>query len=148
MHLRLKWTIKARLRYLISVSALGEAPGLVDRVFAVHTGSRGFDSHRREMSDRFFDPIDQNIRTQCALSWKIVVSEWRSLTAVSAILYRQNFTRVCTTQQTRQGRTHGTGCAGPWFRAAGPLRERRYENWITTTTTTTNNLSISLDPWG
>ena len=30
------------------------APGLVDRVFAAHTGSRGFDSHRRHMSERFF----------------------------------------------------------------------------------------------
>ena len=32
---------------------LGE-PGLVDRVLALHTGSRGFDSHRRQMSERCF----------------------------------------------------------------------------------------------
>ena len=31
----------------------------------------------------FSDPIDQDIRTQLALSWKIVVSEWRSVLAVS-----------------------------------------------------------------
>ena len=31
----------------------------------------------------FSDPIDQDIRTQWALSWKIVVSKWRSVTAVS-----------------------------------------------------------------
>ena len=31
----------------------------------------------------FSDPLDQDIRTQCALSWKIVVSEWRSVIAVS-----------------------------------------------------------------
>ena len=33
----------------------------------------------------FSDPIDQAIRTQCALSWKIheVVSEWWSVIAVS-----------------------------------------------------------------
>ena len=42
------------------------AHGLVDRVFAVHAGSRGIDSHRRHMSERFSDPIDQVIRTQCA----------------------------------------------------------------------------------
>ena len=30
------------------------APGLVDRVFSVYAGSRGFDSHRRHMSERFF----------------------------------------------------------------------------------------------
>ena len=32
----------------------------------------------------FSDPIDQEIHTyQCALSWKIVVSEWLSVIAVS-----------------------------------------------------------------
>ena len=46
------------------------APGLVDRI-AVHEGSRWFDSHR---PNDFPDPIDQDIRTQCALSWKIVIS--------------------------------------------------------------------------
>ena len=30
------------------------APGLVDGKFEFHTGSRGFDSHRRYMSERFF----------------------------------------------------------------------------------------------
>ena len=35
---------------------LSGAPGLVDRVFAVHTGSRGFNSHRRHMSERVFRP--------------------------------------------------------------------------------------------
>ena len=30
------------------------APGLVDRKFAVHAGSLGFDSHRRHKSERFF----------------------------------------------------------------------------------------------
>ena len=29
-------------------------PGLVDRVLALHAGSRGFDSHRGHMSGRFF----------------------------------------------------------------------------------------------
>ena len=33
----------------------------------------------------------------------------------------------------RRGRTHGAGCARPWFRTAEPLGERRYENWITHT---------------
>ena len=35
------------------VSSSGE-PGLVDRVLALHAGSRGFDSHRGHMSERFF----------------------------------------------------------------------------------------------
>ena len=33
---------------------LGGGPGLVDRVLALHAGSRGFDSHRGHMSERFF----------------------------------------------------------------------------------------------
>ena len=35
-------------------SGLGGEPGLVDRVLASHAGSRGFDSHRGHMSERFF----------------------------------------------------------------------------------------------
>ena len=35
------------------VSVSGE-PGLVDRVLALHAGSRGFAPHRRHMSERFF----------------------------------------------------------------------------------------------
>ena len=31
----------------------------------------------------FSYPIDQEIRTQCALSWKKVVSEWQSVIAMS-----------------------------------------------------------------
>ena len=33
--------------------------------------------------NNFSDPIDQDTRTQWALSWKIVVSGWRSVIAVS-----------------------------------------------------------------
>ena len=34
----------------------GGEPGLVGRVLALHAGSRGFDSHRGHMSERFFRP--------------------------------------------------------------------------------------------
>ena len=34
--------------------ALSGEPGLVDRVLALHAGSRGFDSHREHMSEPFF----------------------------------------------------------------------------------------------
>ena len=43
--------IAANNKYL---KHLSRAPGLVDSVFAVHAESRGFDSHRRHMSERFF----------------------------------------------------------------------------------------------
>ena len=113
----------------------------------VHAGSRWFDSHRRHMSERFFsDPMDQ-----CALSWKIVVSEWRSVIAVS--LNVGNFIKLyqtgktvhvhAKTLQTQRGRMHGAGCARPWFRTADSLGESRTcnENWITTKTTTTVHAS-------
>ena len=29
-------------------------PGLVDRMFAIHAGSRGLDSHQQHLSERFF----------------------------------------------------------------------------------------------
>ena len=35
------------------------------------------------MSDNFSDPTGQDNCIQCALSWKIVVSEWRSVIPVS-----------------------------------------------------------------
>ena len=38
----------------ISVSLFSGEPGLVDRVPALHAGSRGFDSHRGHTSERFF----------------------------------------------------------------------------------------------
>ena len=116
-------------------------PGLVDRVLALHAGSRGFDSHRGHMSERFFsDPIDQDIRTQCALSWKIVVSEWRSVIAVSLnvcggvplikptklYMCRQNTTN--TTWMDARCRVCEAMVPSP-----EPLRERRYENWNTHT---------------
>ena len=39
---------------LISPRIISGEPGLVDRVLALHAGSRGFDSHRGHMSERFF----------------------------------------------------------------------------------------------
>ena len=45
-------TIKTVSR--IKTCARSGAPGLVDRVFTVHAGNRGFDSHRRHMFERFF----------------------------------------------------------------------------------------------
>ena len=73
-------------------SYVGGAPGVVDRVFTVHAGSRGVEVDPSTPTDStclsdFFDPVDQDIHTQCTMSWKIVVhtciTEWRSVIAVS-----------------------------------------------------------------
>ena len=105
-----------------NVSHDSGAPGLMDRVVAVHAGSRGLG---------FSDPID---RTQCALSWNIVVFEWRSVVAVSlnvgggSRLIKPAKLYICMHKHYKHDED---GCARPWFRTAKPLGERRYENWIT-----------------
>ena len=58
-------------------------PGLVDRVFAVHAGSRRFDSHRRQMSERFFRSNRPRYPHQVCSELEIVESEWPSVIAVS-----------------------------------------------------------------
>ena len=110
----------------------------MDRVFAVHTGSQGLDSNWQHVRTIFSNPIDKDIHTQYALSWKIVVSEWRSVTAVSLAVAStlsnwQNCTCACKTLQS-QGQTHSAGCGRPWFCTTEPLWEHCYDNWITTYT--------------
>ena len=127
------------VQYKVEFDHQSGAPGLVDRVFAVHAGRQWFDSHRRHMSKQFSDPIGQDIRTQGALAGKKVVSEWRSVIEVSlnvggcvrnikpAKLY------ICTRKHYKydeDGRTVPCVCG----HGSVPLWERRYENWITTTT--------------
>ena len=43
----------------------------------------GSTPNRGTCPNHFSDPTDQDIHTQYTLSWKIVVSEWQSVTAVS-----------------------------------------------------------------
>ena len=71
----------------------------------------------------FSDLIDQDIHTQCALSWKIVVSEWRAAVHDCSVTeswrwhppYQTAKTVHCATKtlQTQRLRMHGTGCARP-----------------------------------
>ena len=58
-------------------------PGLVDRMFTFTQKLEGSAPAGGSFQNDFSDPIDQNIRNQFALSWKIVASERRSVTAVS-----------------------------------------------------------------
>ena len=82
----------------------------------------------------FANPVDQDIRTQCALSWKKVVSEWRSVIAVSlnvgggVCLIKPAKLYMCMQRHYKhRGRTHGPGCVHPKFRGA-LLQELDYSN--------------------
>ena len=52
-------------------------PGLVDRVLALHAGSRGFDSHRGHMSEQFFRSNRPGYPHPVSSELELVVSEWR-----------------------------------------------------------------------
>ena len=122
--------------------------GLVDRRFAIHAGSPGFDSHRWHMSERFFrssrpeypHPVysgleNSGIREAVADCSVTERRRWRPpYQAGKTVRVHAN------TLQTGQGRTHGAGCVRPCFRTAEPLGERRYENWITHTYSCITNI--------
>ena len=86
----------------------------------------------------FSDPKDQDIRTQWALSWKIVVSEWRSVIAVSLnvgggvrlikpaklCMYTQNTTNTTRTDARR--RVCAAMVPYRWATRGTSLRELEY----------------------
>ena len=59
------------------------APGLVDRVFAVHTGSRRFNSHRLHMSERFFWSSRPEYQHPLCSELQNSGIRWQSVIAVS-----------------------------------------------------------------
>ena len=93
-------------------------------------------AHVRTISS---DPTDQDIRIQYALSWIIVVSEWRSVTAVSlnvgggVHLIKPVKLYMCTQKHYKHNED---GRMAPGVRVHEPYGERRYENWITTASKT------------
>ena len=111
----------------------------MDRVLALHAGSRGFDSHRGHMSEHFFrsnrpgypHPVSSELENS---GIRVVVGECSVTERRRWGLPYQTGKTVhvhAKTLQTQQGRTHGAGCVRQWFRTAEPLGERRYENWNT-----------------
>ena len=115
-------------------NVVGE-PGLVERVLALHAGSRGFDSHRGHMSKRFFRSNRPGYPHP--VSWKIV-SELRSVIAVSLnvgggvrrLSNRQNCT--CASKHYKHnedGRTAPGVCGNgsvPLSHSGTSLRELEY----------------------
>ena len=115
-------------------------PGLVDRVLALHAGSRGFDSHRGHMSKRFFrsnrpgypHPVsseleNSGIRVQSVNAVSLNVGGGlRPIKPAKLCMCRQNTTNTTRTDARR------CECAA-MVPSREPPGEHRYENWNTHT---------------
>ena len=87
--------------------------------------------------NNFSAPVNQDISNQCALSWKKVVSDWRSVIAVSLKfgggirLIKPANLYMCTQKHYKHNKN---GCtAQAWFCITEPLGERLHKNWNTYT---------------
>ena len=108
----------------------------MDRVLALHAGSRGFDSHRGHISERFFRSNRPGYPHP--VSSELENSGIRVAVGDCSVTERRRWRPPYQTGKTvhvpaQRGRTHGAGCVQQWFRTAEPLGERRYENWNTHT---------------
>ena len=119
--------------WLTGGSLSGE-PGLVDRVLGLHAGSRGFDSHRGHMSERFFrsnrpgylHPVSselENSGIRVAVCDCSVTERWR--------WHRPFQTGKTVYVHAKHYKHNEDGCVWQWFHGAEPLGEHRYENWNT-----------------
>ena len=102
----------------------------MDRVLALHAGSRGFDSHLGHMSERFFRSNRPGYPHP--VSSELEISGIRVAVGDCSVTERRRWGppyQIGKTLQTQRGRTHGAGYVRQWFRTAEPLGERRYENW-------------------
>ena len=114
----------------------------MDRVLALHTGSRGFDSHRGHMSEHFFRSNRPGYPHPVSSELELVVSEWRSVIAVSlnvgggVRLIKPAKLCMCTQNTTNTTRTDARRrvCAAmvPYRRATRgtSLRELEYTHSI------------------
>ena len=76
----------------------------------------------------FSDPVNQDTSTQCALTWKIVVSEWRSVIAVSlnigggVLLLKPAKLYMCTQTHYKHDED-GRTAPGLWGHGSVPLSQ-------------------------
>ena len=107
--------------------------------------------------NNFSDPIGQDIRTQWALSWKLVVSEWRPVIAVSlnvgagVRLIKPAKLYMCTQNTTNTTRTDARRrvCAAMvpyrWATRGTSLRELEYTRKLIIISLTLNDFSCGTE---
>ena len=114
----------------------------MDRVLALHTGSRGFDSHRGHMYERFFRFNRTGYPHPVSLSSELENSGIRVAVGDCSVTERRRWRPPYQTGKTvhvhakhyRHNKDgHTAPCVRQWFRTAEPLGERRDENWNTHT---------------
>ena len=105
----------------------------MDRVLALHAGSRGFDSHRGHMSERFFRSNRPGYPHP--VSSELENSGIRVAVGDCSVTERRRWGPPYQTGKTVHvhakhcsGRTHGAGCVRQWFRTTRgtSLRELEY----------------------
>ena len=121
-------------RTLTNIEITSGEPGQVDSVLALHAGSRGFDSHRGHVSERFFRSNRPGFPHP--VSSVLENSGIRVAVGDCSVTERRRLRPPCQTGKTvhvhakklhtQRGRMHGAGCVRQWFRTAEPLGERRY----------------------
>ena len=107
----------------------------MDRVLALHAGSRGFDSHRGHMSERFFRSNRPGYPHP--VSSELENSGIRVAVGDCSVTERRRWRPPCQTGKTVQVHAkHYKHNEDGRYRWA--TRERRYENWNTHTHTHTH----------
>ena len=111
-------------------------PGLVDRVLALHAGSRGFDSHRGHMSERFFRSNRPGYPHP--VSSELENSGIRVAVGDCSVIERRRWGPPYQTGKTvhvhakhYKHNVDGHTAPGVYGNGSVPLGERRYENWNT-----------------
>ena len=108
----------------------------MDRVLALHAGSRGFDSHLGHMSERFFRSNRPGYPHP--VSSELENSGIRVAVGDCSVTERRRWR-----PPYQNGKTVHVHAMRQWFRTAEPLGERCYENWNTHTHTECHSVSCS-----
>ena len=108
----------------------------VERGFAIHTGSRRFESLRRHMPERFFRSDRPGYPHPVCSELEIMVSERRSVIAVS--LNNVKPAKLCKCAQTHY-RHNGDGRTAPGVRSHGSIQLSHSRNVVTRTELNYNN---------
>ena len=109
--------------------------GLVDRVFAIQAGSRGFFSHLQHMSKQFFQSNRPGYPHPVELGYQIRWSVIAVSLNIESSVCQIKQAKLCMCMQTTTNTTRTDECTALGVRDHGSLMLSHTGNWITETTT-------------